>query len=111
MSTLNAEYIVRSEGSREAKWLLQHHRDIHSKDTSPLLINCGHQGSLSHTTTGIIKARMKHIDVCYHNSRYLHPHMIVDYSYVHKNENVADILTKGLTMDTHDEFTKGMGLW
>jgi len=34
----------------------------------------------SHITTGVIKARMKHIDVCYHNSRDLHARKIVDYS-------------------------------
>ena len=53
MSTLEAEYIACSEGSREAKWLLQLHRDIHGKDTSPLPINCDNQGALSHITTGI----------------------------------------------------------
>jgi len=68
MSTLEAEYIACSEGSREAKWLLQLHRDIHGKDASPLLINCDYQGALSHITTGIIEARTKHVDVCYQNS-------------------------------------------
>jgi hypothetical protein len=67
MSTLEAEYIACSEGSREAKWLLQLHRDIHSKDASPLPINCDNQGTLIHITTGIIKARTKHINICYHN--------------------------------------------
>jgi len=111
MSTLEAIYIACSEGSREAKWLLQLHRDIHGEDTSPLPINCDNQGALSHITTGIIKARMKHIDVCYHNSRDLHAHKIVDYSYLHTNESVADILTKALSKDKHEKFTNAMGLW
>jgi len=111
MSTLKARYIACSEGSREAKWLLQLHRDIHSEDTSPLLINCDNQGALSHIATGIIKARMKHIDVYCHNSRDLHTRKIVDYSYVHTNENVADILTKALSKDKHEKFTQAMGLW
>ena len=68
MSTLEAEYIACSEGSREAKWLLQLHRDSHSKDPSRLPIKCDNQGALSLITTGIIKARTKHIDVSYHNS-------------------------------------------
>jgi len=111
MSTLEAESIACSEGSREAQWLLQLHRDIHGKDASPLSINCDNQGPLSHIITGIIKARTKHIDVCYHNSRDLHARKIVDYSYVHTNENVADILTKALMKDKHEKFTKAMGLW
>jgi hypothetical protein len=63
MSTLQAKYIACSEGSHEAKWLLQLHRDIHGEDASPLLINCDNQGPLSRFTTVIIKARTKHINV------------------------------------------------
>jgi hypothetical protein len=111
VSTLEAEFIACSMGSREAKWLLQLHRHIHCKDASPLLINCNNQGALSHITTGIIKARTKHIDICYHNSRDLHARKIVDYFYVHTNKNVADILTKALTKDKHEKFTKALGLW
>jgi len=113
MSTLKAEFIACSEASREAKWLLQLQKDIHSskKDSPPLPINCDNQGALTLITTGIIEARTKHIDVCYHNSRDLHRRQIVNYSSVHTNENVADILTKALTKDKHEKFTKAMGLW
>jgi hypothetical protein len=111
MSTLEAEFIACSEASREAKWLLQLQKDIHGKDLPPLPINCDNQGALALITTGIIKARTKHIDVCYHNSQDLHKRRIVNYSYVHTDENVADILTKALTKDKHTKFTKAMGLW
>jgi len=113
MSTLEAEFIACSEASREAKWLLQLQKDIHgSQRDSPLLpINCDNQGALTLITTGIIKARTKHIDVCYHNSRDLHKRRIVNYSYIHTDENVADIFAKALTKDKHMKFTKAMGLW
>jgi len=111
MSTLEAEFIASSEASRDAKWLLQLQKDIHKKDSPPLPINCDNQGALTLITTGVIKARTKHIDVCYQNSRDLHRRRIVNYSYVHTNENVADILTKALTKDKHEKFTKAMGLW
>jgi len=70
MSTLEAEFIACSEASREAKWLLQLQKNIHGsqKDSPPLPINCDNQGALTLITTAIIKARTKHIDVCYHNS-------------------------------------------
>jgi hypothetical protein len=111
MSTLEAEYIACSKGSRDAKWLLQLHRDIHGQDASPLPIYCDNEGTLSPATTGIRKDHTKHMNVCYHNSRDLHARKIVDYSYIHTNENVADILTKALTKDKHEKFTKSMGLW
>jgi len=95
MSTLEAEFIARLEASTEAKWLLQLQKDIHSawRDLPPLPITCDNQGALTLINTGIIKAQTKHIHVCYHNSRDLHKHRIANYSYIHLNENVADILT------------------
>jgi len=111
MSTLDAEFIACSAASREAKWLLQLHKDIHGKDLPPLPINCDNQGALTLITTGIIKARTKHIDVRYHKSRDLHRRQIVNYSYVHPDNNVADILTKPLTKDKYLKFAKVIGLW
>jgi hypothetical protein len=111
MSTLKAEFIAWSEASREAKWLLQLQQDIHKKDSPPLPINCDNQGALTLITTGIIKATTNHMDVCYPNGRDLHRRRKVNYSYVHRNENVADILTKALAKDQHEKFIKAMGLW
>jgi hypothetical protein len=68
MSTLEAEFIPCSEASSDAKWFLQLQKDIHGKGLPPLPINCDNQGALTLITTGIIKARTKHIDICYHNS-------------------------------------------
>jgi len=113
MSTLEAEIIACSEASRAAKWLLQLQKDIRSsqRDSPPRPINCNNQGALTLITTGIIKARSNHIDVCYHNCRDLHQRGIVNYSYLHRNENVAYILTNALTKDNHTKFTKALGLW
>jgi len=113
MSTFEAEFIACSEVSREAKWLLQLQKDIHGsqKNSSLLPINGKNQGALALITTGIIKAYTKHIDVCYHNSRDLHKCRIVNYFYVHMDENAADIFPKALTQDKHTKFTKAMGLW
>jgi len=72
MSTLEAEFITCSEASREEKWLLQLQIDIHGKDLPPLPTNCDNLRALALITTGIIKARKKHIDIRYHNSRDLH---------------------------------------
>ena len=113
LSTLEAEYIACSEASWEARWLLKSQRDIHGSPSyaSLLPIYCDNHGALTHITTGVIKARTKPIDVCYHNSREVHARKILDYSYVHTNDNAADILTKPLTKEKRIKFTKGMGLW
>jgi hypothetical protein len=113
MSTLEAEFIACSDVSTEGKWLLQFQKAIHGspRDSPPLPINCDNQGALTLITMGTIKAQSKHIDVCYHNCRDLHKRRTVNYSYVHTDENVADILTKAVTKDMHTKFTKAIGLW
>ena len=113
MSTFHAVFIACLEASREAEWLLQFQKDIHrsQRDSPPLPINCHNQGALILITSGIIKARTKHIDVCYHNSQDLHKRRRVNYSCRQTDENVEDILTKALTNDKHTKFTRAMGVW
>jgi len=111
MATIEPEFIACSDASSEAKWLLQLLKDIHGKDLPRLPINCDDQAALTLITTGNIKARTKHIDVCYHNSWVLHRRRIVNYFYVHTDDNVADILPKALTKDKLTKFMKAIGLW
>ena len=56
-------------------------------------------------------ARIEDIDICYHNSQDLHKCQIVNYSYLHTDDNVADIFTKAFTNDNDMKFTNTMGLW
>ena len=113
-STLEAEYIACSEASREARWLQQLQRDIEDQPDGhidePLPIYTDSQGALTHITAGITKARTKHIDVCYHDSRDLHARAIVRYDYINTNDNPADILTKALPREKHEKFTRAMGV-
>ena len=113
-STLEAEYIACSEASREARWLQQLQRDIDDQPdghiNEPLPIYTDSQGALTHITTGITKARTKHIDVCYHNSRDLHARGIIKYDYVNTNDNPADILIKALPREKHEKFARAMGV-
>ena len=110
MLTLVDEFNPCPEASREAKWLLQLPNDIHgSQRDLPLLpIICDNQGGLTLFTTGIVKVRTKHIDICYHNSQDLCKRRTVNYSEVHTNANVSDILMKALTKARHTKIMKAM---
>jgi len=113
LSISEATYMACSEASEDVRWLLQFQRDIHCSpsDASLLPIYCCNQGAFTHIKTGVIKGRGKHIIVCYPSSRDLHASKIVDYSYVHTNDNVADFLMKPHNTEKNTKFTKGMGLW
>lgn len=77
---------------------MQKPRDITSDyDTKPMRIFSSPRGALAHIMTASgMKARTKHIDVCYHNSRNLLAQVIVQYDCVNTDDNSADLLTKGL---------------
>ena len=124
-STTEAEYIACSEASREARWLRQLQRDVdgeldekpdsNSKTSdqrihAPMRIFTDSQGAFRHISTGIMKARSKPIEVCYHNSRDLHARGMVHYDYVNTSENPTDLLTKALARDEHEKFTRAMGV-
>ena len=74
------------------------------------LIKCDYQGALAVVNTGLVKQRTKHIDVCYHKSRDLHARGIVEYTYVGKDENMADLFTKPLAIQKHQKFAAAAGL-
>jgi hypothetical protein len=93
-SALETEYIACSEASREGHWLLQLYKDLDKIDLELLPIHCDSQGALSHITNGIIKARTKYVDVCYHNSRHLYDCGIVNYFWVSADGNTAYIISK-----------------
>jgi len=113
LSTVEAQYIAYSKASREARWLLHIQRYIYSSpcDQSLLPIYFENQDVLTHITTGVLRARMKHIDVCYQMSGDLYAHKIVDYSSVHMNGNAACRLANVLTKEKNTKFMKAMRLW
>ena len=107
---------VHFQASREARWLIQAQKDANgttSKETptyireeeSTPLIKCDNQGALAIVSTGAVKQRTKHIDVCYQNSRNLRARGIVEYTYAGTDENVADLITKPLALQKHQRFT------
>jgi hypothetical protein len=127
MSTVEAEYIACSEAAREAQWLRQLETDIsgiadtippldtesssaQSSTPQPLTIQCDNQGTIKNIVSGASKARTKHIDVRYHNCRDLQSQGILAFTYVHTDDNIADILTKALPADKHRKLTALMGL-
>jgi hypothetical protein len=95
MLTHETKFMARSEDSRETQLLLQLLMDSYGGNevSPPRPINGDHQSALTVLTTGIIEIQTKHINVSCHNCLDLHRRRIVNYSYMHTNENVAAILT------------------
>jgi hypothetical protein len=72
---------------------------------------CDNQGAIKFIKSGIPKAKTKHIDV-----KHLHTHDKdkkgnVDFYYIESRNNVADIMTKPLLVELHQELTRKLGIY
>lgn len=100
---LEAEYIACSEATREARWLIQLHKDVTGQTIQPT-IYCDNQGVLKTLESGGIQTRTKHLDIRYHNSHSLHTMGILHSAYIHTSQNIIDLLTKALSVDKYRGF-------
>lgn len=117
LSTAEAELIACSESSREATWLrnlLQEiikHTSIELED-APVLIHCDNQSALKVIAKGMVNpsGRNKHIDIRHYHARDMVEAGVVNFVYVKSEDNLADILTKGLGVNRHQVMTEKMGI-
>jgi len=54
--------------------------------------------------------RTKHIDIAFHFLRDLVQSEVINIVYVNTKNNLADIFTKGLAKQTHEDFTYKIGI-
>lgn len=118
MSTLEAELIAASEGTREAIWL---GRLVHELSPlfrspgyvkNPVIMRCDNMGAIALITRGDmnVSARTKHIEIRQFHARDTQTQGLVQFEYVQTEENTADIFTKALNSIKFDVFCKKLAL-
>ena len=95
MSTTEAEYIAASEACKEAIWLARLVRDLGIIVEMPTL-HCNSQSAIMLAKNPVFHAKTKHIDVKYHFIRDMLEDKLMELVKVHTNDNLADLMTKGL---------------
>jgi hypothetical protein len=94
LSTLEAEFIACSDGTREAVWLSRLEADMLNLPAAHKVpMACNNQGAIEFIKLGIPKAKTKHIDI-----KHLHTHDEdkkgnIDFHYIESQNNLADIMT------------------
>jgi hypothetical protein len=112
LSTLEAEFIAYSDRTREAVWLSRLEADMLNLPTAHKVpMACDNQGAIKFIKSGIPKAKSTHIDV-----KHLHTHDKdkkgnVDFYYIESRNNLADIMTKPLPVELHQELTRNLGIY
>jgi hypothetical protein len=101
-STTEAEYMALSLMARQATWYEIGFQQL--KLDIPIHIFCDNQSGIKLAENPVLHQRSKHIDVHYHFTREKLLSNSFTLSYIQSDENVADIMTKGLSRELHQKF-------
>jgi Reverse transcriptase (RNA-dependent DNA polymerase) len=110
LSSTEAEYIAGTHGAKEAVWLRQFLEQIHFPPSSPTDMYMDNQSAIAIAKNPEFHDRTKHIDVCHHFLRKKVEDKQINLEYIPTNDQIADVLTKGLSREKHDKFMMGMGV-
>ena len=111
-STLDAEYIAGAEAAKEAVWIRNFINNlripgIHVKSV-PLYVDCN--SALRLTRNPEFLSKSKHIDVKHHFIREKVEEGKINTMRVNTKDNLADILSKPLPRETHNNLITRLGL-
>jgi hypothetical protein len=110
LSSAETEYMAASRASCEAIWLRKILVDLFDTKLDPTTIYCDNQSCIKLSENPVFHDRSKHIEIRYHLIRDRVQKGAVKLQYVSTNEQVADILTKGLPKGKFEYFQEKLGV-
>ncbi len=110
LSSTEAEYIAGAHTAKEATWLRLLLSELRQDMSSPTTLHVDNQSAIAIAWNPEFYDRTKHIDVHYHYICQVVDDGTVCLVYTPTQEQVADILTKGLPPMSHIKFTGAMGV-
>lgn len=112
MSTCEAEYVAGYKATQEIIWIQNMINDLRIEaleaTSTPLLID--NNAALKLTRNPELHDRTKHIELKYHFLREMTLSGRIDTQRVATKDNLADLLTKPLPRDAHENLVNGLGM-
>ena len=110
LSTPEAEYIAATHVAKQVIWHRALLTELGIQLPPTLTIFSDNQGACAISHNPEFHARTKHIDIAYQFLRDLVQSGQIDVVYVNTNFNLADIFTKGLPREKHEDFSYQIGV-
>jgi len=110
LSTTEAEYMATSQCTKEAIWLRKLMADVGLVQVGATTIMCDNQGCIALAKNPTHHSRTKHIDIQHHFIREKLESGEIGLKYCPTQDMVADVLTKALAKERHQNLTRSMGL-
>ncbi|KIN99148.1 hypothetical protein M404DRAFT_30611 [Pisolithus tinctorius Marx 270] len=111
LSSTEAEYMAVSAAAKEILWLrmLLHELDM-DMTTQPTSLLVDNQSAIALTSNAMFHNRTKHIAIRHYFICKKVEDGEVDVKYISMNEQITNVLTKGLSCEKHECFSLGMGI-
>jgi hypothetical protein len=97
-------------GAKEAVWLQQFLEQIHFPPSSPTDMYMDNQSVIAISKNPEFHDHTKHINVHHHFLQKKVEDKQINLEYIPTNNQIANVLTKGLSCKKHNKFTMGMGV-
>lgn len=110
LSTTEAEYMAMVAAAQEGLWLNKLQQELFSSDSDCVLIYCDNKSAINLSQTNMYHPRTKHIDIKHHFLKDLVANCQIKPEYISTDEMIADVLTKPLPKQKHEQFSSAMGL-
>ncbi|KAJ3543106.1 hypothetical protein NMY22_g3260 [Coprinellus aureogranulatus] len=110
LSTTEAEYISATHVAKQVIWLRSLLTELGLPLPKTSTIFSDNQSSISIAHHPEFHARTKHIDIAYHFLRDLVDSGVLNLVYIRTEENLADLFTKGLPRQVHQDLTFEIGV-
>jgi ribonuclease HI len=110
LSSTEAEYIALSEAMRKAKWPAALYDELGYQANRPIKIFGDNNGSIAMATNSQFHKRSKHITIRYHWIRQQIQDGLLQIHPCRDPQQTADILTKALTPEKHNQHITGLGI-
>ena len=111
-SIMEAEFVALDKCAQEAEYLRQFLEDIPrwTKPVTAIGIHCDSQSAIGRAHSVMYKGQSHHIRRRHSSIRQLISTEIITIDYIPSKDNIADPLTKRLSIELVDKSSKGMGL-
>ena len=112
MSTCEAEYIAGYKAAQEIIWIQNMINDLRIKgfEATPTSLLIDNNAALKLTRNPELHDRTKHIELKYHFLREMTLSGRINTRRVSTKNNLADLLTKPLPRDAHENLVNGLGM-
>lgn len=110
LSTTEAEFVAAASCATQAIWLSRVLEQLGQPQKGSITIMCDNSSTIKLSKNPVLHGRSKHIHVRYHFLRELANEGIIELVYCGTHEQLADLMTKPLKMDTFCRLREELGV-